>query len=190
MKKLILSFVLFLALAPSAFAASSIDGLGTSNLNVSYDNDACSYLPDGTLFDYNGQPDPWVFNIETLRMYSSFDFVTFDEEPIRYLAVPSYGNCTGKTYSQMVDDGGEPIGEVAGYTVRDDVWDTYDSPVPPPDPGEYAPVSGVVWAMSALSIFMVIIFVYLLIFFMILYAIFWGIIQVFKPIFQIITYGD
>lgn len=50
--------------------------------------------------------------------------------------------------------------------------------------------SGVVWAMSALSIFTLIEFVYFLVFFMILYVIAWGILQVLKPIFRIITYGD
>lgn len=50
--------------------------------------------------------------------------------------------------------------------------------------------SGVVWAMSALSIMMLIIFVYFAIFFMMLYIIAWGIIQVLRPIFRLITYGD
>lgn len=49
---------------------------------------------------------------------------------------------------------------------------------------------GAIWAMSALSIFTLIEFVYFAIFFMMMYAIAWGIIQVFRPIFRIITYGD
>ena len=52
------------------------------------------------------------------------------------------------------------------------------------------PVSGVVWAMSALSIFSIIELVYFVIFFMILYVIGWGLIQVFRPIFKIMNYGD
>ncbi len=50
--------------------------------------------------------------------------------------------------------------------------------------------SGVVWALSALSIMMVVITVYFIIFWMILYVIAWGIIQVFKPILKIMSYGN
>lgn len=48
--------------------------------------------------------------------------------------------------------------------------------------------SPVVWVMSAISIMMLVIFVYFAIFFMILYVIAWGIIQVMRPIFNIIFY--
>jgi hypothetical protein len=50
--------------------------------------------------------------------------------------------------------------------------------------------SAVVWALSALSIMMLVIAVYFAIFFMILYVIAWGIIQVFKPIFRLLSYGS
>lgn len=46
--------------------------------------------------------------------------------------------------------------------------------------------SGVVWAMSALSIMTLVEFVYFAIFFTIVYVIAWGIIQVFRPIFRIL----
>lgn len=69
-------------------------------------------------------------------------------------------------------------------------WGTTEQPTPPPPANSPVAPSGVVWAMSALSIFTLIAFVYFLIFFVILYVMAWGILQVFKPIFKIMTYGD
>lgn len=71
-------------------------------------------------------------------------------------------------------------------------WGTTEQPPPPTPPpsGPYSTPSGVVWAMSALSIFTLVDFVYFLIFFVILYVIAWGIMQVFRPILKLLTYGD
>lgn len=74
------------------------------------------------------------------------------------------------------------------------IWNWNGSPEDMPSNScSYVPpvaVSGTVWAMSALSIFTLINFVYFCVFFTIIYVIAWGVIQVFRPILRILTYGD
>lgn len=65
----------------------------------------------------------------------------------------------------------------------------FNPPLPPEPNGDVQP-SGVVWAMSALSIMMMVICVYFVTFFMIIGLIFWGVLQVLNPIFRLIAYGE
>jgi len=135
------SFFIFFGF-PFYASASSVSGLGTDTLSVSFVGGSIWYYIDDEYGDHNGAA-PWLFD-------ASFWFTVLGSDPIRFIQTTNEHDCDGKTYPECLEvSGATVIGDSEGYITDAVFWSSAGGPPPEPpvEPAVFHPFALGFWYM-------------------------------------------